>query len=274
VNRKELFIVLEKYGIAPSKSKGQNFLVDTNMLNAMVKSMDLQPNENVLEVGPGTGVLTRIIIEAGCQLTSVETDKKLHLYLTENVIADNFKLVYGDACRVDYNEVLDLSKPFRCIANLPYAISSVFIAKMTALPQPPLDMFFLLQREMAERFTAKSSTKAYGSLTVRAGTLYDSKILRIVPPGVFHPPPKVDSAFIQMKRKSNAPSFETLQILNKVVRAAFSQRRKKAFKMICSVIPKEQVRAAYESLGLKEDLRAEHIEVDQYIAFAEFLAKG
>ena len=271
MNRKELFTVLEKYGITPSKSKGQNFLVDTNMLNAMVSAMDLQEGENILEVGPGTGVLTRIIIEAGCQLTSVEMDNKLHLYLTENVVSDNFKLIHGDACRVDYNEILDYSKPFRCIANLPYAISSVFIAKMTELPQPPLDMYFLLQREMAERFTAKTRTKSYGSLTVRAGALYDSKILRIVPPGVFHPPPKVDSAFIQMKRKENTPTPETLKTLNKVVRAAFSQRRKKAFKLICSVFPKDKVTKAYEDLNLGMNTRAEELETEQYVAFAESL---
>ena len=97
MKRQELIKVLIEYGIQPSKAKGQNFLVDKNMLDAMVRGLELQEGERVLEVGPGAGVLTRIIIEAGCQLTSVETDVKLHKYLSENLIAPNFELVFGDA---------------------------------------------------------------------------------------------------------------------------------------------------------------------------------
>ena len=126
MNRNELIEVLGKYGIHPSKAKGQNFLVDQNMLDAMVRSMNLKEGEQILEVGPGTGVLTRMMLQAKCELTSVETDKKLHKYLTENLQEPNFTLVYGDACKVNYDEIIDYSRPFRCIANLPYAISSIF----------------------------------------------------------------------------------------------------------------------------------------------------
>lgn len=273
MNRQKLITVLAEYGIHPSKAKGQNFLVDKNMLDAMVRSMELQDGEQILEVGPGTGVLTRILVEAGCQLTSVETDKKLYKYVSENIIADNFSLVFGDACRVNYNDIIDFTKDYRCIANLPYAISSVFIAKMTLLKKPPTEMFFLLQKEMAERFSAKPHTKKYGSLTVRAGVLYDSKILRTVPPQVFHPPPKVDSAFIQMKLKKTIPSKECLTNLNKLVKVAFSQRRKKAFKLICAVFPKESVLKAYNILEFDENIRAENIEINQYLQFAEILTE-
>ena len=273
MNRGELTAVLAEYGITPSKSKGQNFLVDRNMLDAMVRSMDLKSGEQVLEVGPGTGVLTRIILEAGCHLTSIETDKKLHKYLTENITDDNFTLVFADACRTDYRQILNLEKDFRCIANLPYAISSVFISKMIELPSPPTEMFFLLQKEMAERFSAQAHTKKYGSLTVRAGALYESKILRTVPPQVFHPPPKVDSAFIHMKLKDEKPSLAALKYLNKVVRAAFSQRRKKAFKLISSVIGKDKTAEVYEKMNMDESIRAENIEIDQYIKIAAFLAR-
>ena len=271
MKRTELIEVLANYGIHPSKSKGQNFLVDKNMLDAMVREMNLQNGEKILEVGPGTGVLTRIILEAGCNLTSVETDKKLHKYLSENITDENFTLVFGDACRVNYYDILDFSEPFRCIANLPYAISSVFISKMIELPKPPTDMYFLLQKEMAERFSAQPHTKKYGSLTVRAGVLYESKILRTVPPQVFHPPPKVDSAFIRMTIKDEIPSQKCLKNLNKLVRAAFSQRRKKAFKLIASSFPKEKVSEAYEILKLDANIRAEDIEIPEFLKFAEIL---
>ena len=145
MNRSELTAVLAEYGIFPSKSKGQNFLVDKNMLDAMVRTMDLKQDEQILEVGPGTGVLTRIILNAGCELTSIETDKKLHKYLTDNINSQKFTLVFADACRVNYSKIIDSERSFRCIANLPYAISSVFISKMIELPSPPVEMFFLLQ---------------------------------------------------------------------------------------------------------------------------------
>ena len=271
MNRSQLIEVLAKYGIHPSKAKGQNFLVDQNMLDAMVRAMNLQAGEQVLEVGPGTGVLTRMMLDAGCNLTSVETDKKLHLYLTENIENPNFTLVFGDACKVNYDDIVDYSKPFRCIANLPYAISSIFIARMTELPNPPTEMYFLLQKEMAERFSAKPHTKKYGSLTVRAGALYDSKIIRKVPPQVFHPPPKIDSSFIYMKIKENIPGKDVLAIHNKIVRAAFSQRRKKAFKLISSAFKNIDLEAGFSFAGISKDDRAEHIDIPQYLKLAEFI---
>ena len=274
MNRTELIEVLAKYGIHPSKAKGQNFLVDQNMLDAMVRSMNLQEGEQVLEVGPGTGVLTKMMLDAGCKLTSVETDKKLFKYLTENIDHPNFTLVYGDACKVDYDEIIDYSKPFRCIANLPYAISSIFIARMTELPSPPTEMYFLLQKEMAERFSAKPHTKKYGSLTVRAGVLYESKIIRKVPPQVFHPPPKIDSSFIYMKLKEEFPEKKTLGILNTVVRAAFSQRRKKAFKLISGSYKNIDLAEGFKAAGISIDDRAEHIQISQYIKLAEFIQEN
>lgn len=271
MNRTELIEVLGNYGIHPSKAKGQNFLVDRNMLDAMVKSMNLQKDEQILEVGPGTGVLTRMMIDAGCSLTSVETDKKLFKYLSENVNADNFSLVFGDACKVNYDEIIDYSKPFRCIANLPYAISSIFIARMTEISSPPTEMYFLLQKEMAERFSAKPNTKKYGSLTVRAGVLYDSKILRKVPPQVFHPPPKIDSSFIYMKRKETYPPADVLKNLNKLVKAAFSQRRKKAMKLLTPAFKNIDFEKAFEECGIGVNDRAEHISIPQYVKLAEIV---
>ena len=274
MNRTELIEVLGQYGIHPSKAKGQNFLVDQNMLDAMVRDMNLQKDEQVLEVGPGTGVLTKMMLKAGCQLTSVETDKKLHKYLTENLIEPNFTLVFGDACKVNYDDIVDYSKPFRCIANLPYAISSIFIARMTELPTPPTEMYFLLQKEMAERFSAKPNTKKYGSLTVRAGVLYDSKIVRKVPPQVFHPPPKIDSSFIHMKIKDEIPSKEVLKVLNRIVRAAFSQRRKKALKLISNNLKNIDFEKAFEIAGIDLNARAEHIEIPQYVKLSEFVLEN
>ena len=139
---------------------------------------------------------------------------------------------------------------------------------------PPTEMYFLLQKEMAERFSAKVDTKKYGSLTVRAGAMYESKILRTVPPGVFHPPPKVDSAWIHMKQKETIPSKDALKTLNKLVRASFSQRRKKAKKLICQQFPSDLIESIYEEMNLKEGIRAENLSIEQYLEFSQKLLKG
>ena len=132
-------------------------------------------------------------------------------------------------------------------------------------------MYFLLQKEMAERFSAKPNTKKYGSLTVRAGVLYESKIVRKVPPQVFHPPPKIDSSFIHMKIKDSIPSREVLTILNKIVRAAFSQRRKKALKLISGGFKNIDFTKAFEMAEVDLNARAEHINIEQYVKLANYV---
>ncbi|EDM25859.1 Dimethyladenosine transferase [Lentisphaera araneosa HTCC2155] len=270
MKKAELLSTLEKYGIAPAKSRGQNFLIDNNLLDAMCRSMDIQAGETILEVGPGAGVLTREMLKLGGIVHAVEFDFAIQRYLSENLEHEKFTLHKGDACKVDYKEILDLPREFRCLANLPYAISSIFIAIMSELESPPLEMYFLLQREMAERLAADNSTKNYGSLTVRVQALYDVNILRIVPPEVFFPPPKVQSAFVTLKLKENPPSPKVLKKLNSIVRAAFSQRRKVAFKLMKGTAgPK--LEEAYETVGLDRKARAEQITIEQYIQLAETL---
>ena len=270
MKKAELLTTLEKYGIAPAKSRGQNFLIDSNLLDAMCRSMDIQKGETILEVGPGAGALTREMLELGGIVHAVEFDFAIQRYLTENLQHPNLTLHKGDACKVDYKEILNLPREFRCLANLPYAISSIFISIMSELESPPSEMYFLLQREMAERLAADNSTKTYGSLTVRVQALYDVKILRIVPPEVFFPPPKVQSAFVTLRIRKNPPSKKVLTKLNAIVRAAFSQRRKVAFKLMKGTAG-PNLAQAYLDLDLNPKARAEHISVDQYIQLAEAL---
>jgi 16S rRNA (adenine1518-N6/adenine1519-N6)-dimethyltransferase len=271
MKKAQLLETLEKYGIAPSKSRGQNFLIDNNLLDAMCRSMAIKPGETILEVGPGAGVLTREMLNQGGIVHAVEFDFAIQRYLSENLSHENFTLHKGDACKVDYNEILNLPKEFRCLANLPYAISSIFISIMSELESPPSEMFFLLQREMAERLAADQATKNYGSLSVRIQALYDVKILRIVPPEVFFPPPKVQSAFVTLKIKNAPPAPKILKKLNTIVKAAFSQRRKVAFKLMKgSAGPK--LADAYDELKLDSKVRAEHISINQYLRMAEILS--
>ena len=271
MKKQVLLETLEKYGITPTKARGQNFLIDENLLNAMVADMDLQAGEKVLEVGPGAGVLTSRMINAGCDVFAVELDNKLHEYLTDTHKEENFTLIHKDACKVDFETYLGLPGDFRCLANLPYAISSIFVAKMLDLCTPPLEMYFLVQKEMADRVCAPANNKDYGHLTVRAQALYNCKIVRKVPPSVFHPQPKVDSAFLKLAKKEQVPSREVFKLLSQISKVAFSQRRKKALKMLGQVFNKDLLKEAYQAVDISVDIRAENITVEQYIALAEYM---
>lgn len=270
-SKAELLKALAAYNIAPSKYRGQNFLVDPNMLQAMVDSMNLKPGELVLEVGPGCGVLSSAMLEAGCILHSVELDHGIQRYLKDNLDHENFTLHCGDACKEDYETMLQLPREFRCIANLPYAISSIFVARMIELNSPPTEMYFLVQKEMAERVASEHSRGDYSALSVRVQAMYEVKILRNVPPGCFHPPPKVMSAFISMSLKQERPSNLVNRKIKALTRTAFAQRRKVALKLLTGIAPKERLQELYAEFNIRLDARAEHISVEQYISLATAL---
>lgn len=271
MNKTEHLEILSQIGVRPSRKLGQNFLVDPNMLNALVRAADPQENERVLEIGPGCGALTRALLEAGTKLTSVEFDHRLAEYIrTTYGDNPNFELIEADACKLDY-ESLFKNDTYRCIANLPYSCSSVFISLFLEAENPPEEMFVLLQREMGQRLAAEPETKNYGSLSVRTQALYDVSIVRRVPKHVFHPPPEVDSAFVKFKRSEGAPDAGVRKNLSQIAKSGFSSRRKQMLKLLASRYSSEIVRSAFRELGIKETSRAEEISIQTFIRLAEIL---
>ncbi|MCK5803023.1 MAG: ribosomal RNA small subunit methyltransferase A [Lentisphaeria bacterium] len=268
MTKTELLVILDEIGVRPSRRMGQNFLVDTNMLDALVRAAAPAAGEHVLEVGPGTGVLTRRLLEAGCRVTAVELDHRLASYLRRDLEgAPGFRLIEEDACKVDY-ETLMGDAPYRCIANLPYACGTVFLAGMLTLANSPLDFHVLLQKEMAERIVAPSGTKTYGVFTVRVGLRYRAEIVRVVPAGVFYPPPDVASAFVRMVRHGRIDEG-VCATAAELATLAFGQRRKKALPLMARRFEATRLQAAFDELGILPGARAETIAVSQYTALAE-----
>lgn len=282
MKKSELLEILEKMKITPSKKFGQNFMIDNNLLDFIVRQADIKKNELVIEIGPGCGVLTKKLLEAGAILTAVEIDKRICEYLTENLKDENFRLQQGDACRIEFDDLFEetpeLNKIYsegnwKCIANLPYSISSPFIAKLIESGNPPEEMLFLLQKETGERFAAKPGTKAYGSLSVLIQLVFNVKYVRTVSPQVFFPPPDIQSALLSFKRKEDFPSPEMTKQLSKTVRTAFSQRRKKMIKALSRDFGKEKCIYAFKELAIDEDIRAERVSPEEFLELNKQLNK-
>jgi 16S rRNA (adenine1518-N6/adenine1519-N6)-dimethyltransferase len=271
MTKTQLVAVLESLGVRPSRKLGQNFLIDDNMLEAMVRQAEPQPGEPVLEVGPGTGVLTRKLLAAGCHVTAVELDHRLAEYLRGELGGNaSFRLIEEDACKLDYRELMG-DAPFRCIANLPYACSSVFIARLLETAPHAQACFLLLQREMAERLAAEPGTKAYGALSVRVQLRFAVDIVRMVPPNVFYPPPEVGSAFVRLAAKEQAISCDLHAEASAVAILAFSQRRKKALRVLAGRYGLDRTTAAFQEVGIDEGVRAERLPPETFARLAACL---
>ncbi|MBO5763228.1 MAG: ribosomal RNA small subunit methyltransferase A [Lentisphaeria bacterium] len=271
MNRKELLTVLESIGMRPGRGLGQNFLVDSNLLDSIVRDAAPKPGEVVLEVGPGFGALTRKLLESGAEVYAVEFDHRIAEYLRKNLPHERLHLIEDDACRVDFTKILPREKPFRSIANLPYSISSIFLARLLELPEPPREMIFMLQREMADRLAAAPGCKAYGALSVRTQYDYQVRILRAVPPEVFFPPPEVDSAVVGFSRLDNGSDVQFRRHLGGVVKTAFAQRRKQMGKVLGANYGREKIEKIFAELDLPMEIRPDRVDVSTFAALTEKL---
>ncbi|OGV51630.1 MAG: ribosomal RNA small subunit methyltransferase A [Lentisphaerae bacterium GWF2_44_16] len=271
MKKSDLEGILREIDFHPGKQLGQNFLVDDNLLDFIARTSAPRENELVLEVGPGFGALTSRLLASGANVTAIEYDRRVCEFLRKRFTNSSFTLVEGDACKVDFGKVIGNGREFRCIANLPYSISSVFIAKMLELEVPPYDMFFMLQKEMGQRLASEPDTGSYGSLSVRTQTVYDVEILRIVPPQVFFPRPNVDSAILHFTRKAQIPDLKRRKQLSCVLKLAFAHRRKKMFKAIAALFGKEKTIDAFASQGISPDARPGVVGVNKFLEFADTL---
>ena len=271
MKKKELLAELEKLGMRPGRGLGQNFLIDGNLLDWIVRRAAPVRDEEILEVGPGFGALTGKLLETGARVTAIEFDHRLADYLREKYQTPQLRLIEADACKADYASLFPENVSFRVVANLPYAISSVFIARMLELPRSPEIMLFMLQREMGERLAAVPGTGAYGSLSVRASLDHEVRIEKIVPAAVFYPEPEVESALVSLTKVRQRPQ-EELRRLSSLTKLAFSQRRKQMGKVLAASYGRERVEKAFASAGLAWEIRPDRVTPEQFAALAGALA--
>jgi 16S rRNA (adenine1518-N6/adenine1519-N6)-dimethyltransferase len=256
--------VWEKEGFRLKKSLSQNFLIDQNIVDKILEAAELAEDDTILEIGPGSGALTKSILEKKASVHAVEIDdgasKILNTYLGQNPL---FHLINEDILKADLSFLKPASK---VISNLPYHITSPIIAKLAEMPTIFTKIILMVQKEMADRITAKAPSKNRSSFTVFTSYYFTKKSLFTVKPGSFIPKPKVDSVILSLTPKKTLPYKDPTNFFA-FVRKCYSQKRK----MISSNIRDMGVKEHLESIGCNKNARAEDLKTESFLQLFDLL---
>ena len=211
--------------IRAKKHLGQHFLRNENIAKNIADTLSLENYTNVLEIGPGMGVLTKYLVEKDLDVIAMELDSESVIYLKQNFSHENLKIISADFLKFDLNDFFK-GKPYAITGNFPYNISSQIVFKTLEWRHQIPEFTGMFQKEVAQRICEKEGSKTYGILSVLVQAFYDAEYLFTVPPAVFNPPPKVDSGVLRLKRKKKFTLSCGEKMLFKVVKTAFQQRRK------------------------------------------------
>ncbi len=272
---------LARSGFHPSGRLGQNFLVDRNLLDAIVRDAAIAPDARVLEIGPGPGWLTRRLAACASRVRAIEIDSRLVALLRQELGAlPNLEIVEGDvldgAKRGLHPAAIDLLRE-GCVvvANLPYSVASPVLANLFAHDPPPLRAVVCLQKEVADRLLAAPGTAAYGPLTVSVRARAQVSRLRDLPPDVFRPRPRVRSTLLAATPRPDRPDLPTATSLDRLLKVAFGERRKQLAPRLRALLPPGTDAAKFlDGHGLPADARGEALSVDGFVAMARALASG
>lgn len=255
----------------PRKRFGQNFLINQNIIAAIIAAIDPSAGQHILEVGPGGGVLTEALVTSRAKVDAVEIDRDLAEALQGRFTAGNFTLHCIDVLKFPIEElkIQSESKKLRVVGNLPYNISTPLLFKLFNHIDIIEDMFFMLQHEVALRLAAKPNSRDYGRMSVMAQYYCDMEIILDVPPSAFEPPPKVNSSVVRFSPHLK-PTVDVIDhaMLHTVVTQAFSQRRKTIANSLKPLISSE----AFKSLEIDPQLRAENLTLYNYAQIANYIS--
>ncbi|XOV80854.1 MAG: 16S rRNA (adenine(1518)-N(6)/adenine(1519)-N(6))-dimethyltransferase RsmA [Aestuariibacter sp.] len=253
-------------GHTARKRFGQNFLVDDNVIDNIVRAINPVDGEHLIEIGPGLGALTEHVCEQVNQLTVIELDRDLAKRLVSHpFLQDKLRVIEADAMKFDFNTLMDDAKPLRIFGNLPYNISTPLMFHLFEFSEHIQDMHFMLQKEVVNRLAAQPGSKHFGRLTVM--TQYHCDVIPVldVPPTAFKPPPKVDSAVVRLVPHRNKPmEVNNKKRLDQVCAAAFNQRRKTIRNSLKAFATAEQL----EALGIDPGTRAESLTLQDFANIA------
>jgi len=269
--------VLDRRGIQLTKSLGQNFLHDTHQLERIVNTAEITPGNKVLEIGPGLGPLTELLLARAGEVLAIEKDARLVEVLQERFQAftpPKFELLHADALEFLKHEPRDWHD-WKLVANLPYSVASPILVELAAGARAPEMIVVTLQLEVALRLMAQTDDDNYGVLTLLVQLDFKPQGWFKIPSGCFFPAPDVDSACVCLRRRQKPLLPEALRKpFMRLVKLSFSQRRKMMLKLLKQDWPKETLEAAFNQLNISLQERAEKLSLEQFVALTEILAKA
>ena len=273
--------IVDKHGFKFSKSLGQNFLIDDNVIDKIIDGARVKEGDKVIEVGPGIGTLTREMAKRAEKVVAVEIDKNLIPILKETLSDfDNTEVVNEDILKVDINKLVDeklSGGPVKLIANLPYYITTPIVMKFLEEDIPVTDIVVMVQKEVADRMNAVPSTKDYGALSVAVQYYCDTEIVAKAPRHMFIPQPKVDSTVIGLHiREEKKYKADNEQLFFKTVKAAFGQRRKTLLNSLSSmgVLDKAKIKEVLAEAGIDEKRRGETLSIEEFAHLSNIINKN
>ena len=271
--------IIQKYEFAFQKKFGQNFLIDTHVLDKIILAAGVSKDDCVLEIGPGIGTMTQYLAEAAGHVVAVEIDSNLIPILKETLADyDNVTVIHADILKTDINELTQKfngGRPIKVVANLPYYITTPIIMGLFEGQVPIDNITVMVQKEVADRMQVGPGSKDYGALSLAVQYYAEPYIVANVPPNCFMPRPNVGSAVIRLTRHKNPPvSAKDPGLMFRLIRASFNQRRKTLQNGLNNSpeVPytKEQIILAIESLGLSPSVRGEALNLEQFAALANY----
>ena len=274
--------ILERHGFTFKKSFGQNFLTDTNILQKIVDTAEIDKKVNVIEIGPGIGALTEFLAESSAEVMAFEIDDRLVPILADTLRDfDNVTVVNQDILKVDLAQYIAEFKnpdlPIKVVANLPYYITTPILMHLIESGIPFSEFVVMMQKEVADRISAQPNTKAYGSLSIAVQYYMTAKVAFIVPRTVFVPAPNVDSAILKMVRRDQpAVAVQDEKFFFKVSKASFVHRRKTLWNNLTSCFGKSEatkgkLTAALERADLSPSVRGEALSLEEFARLADAL---
>ncbi|HJU51441.1 MAG TPA: 16S rRNA (adenine(1518)-N(6)/adenine(1519)-N(6))-dimethyltransferase RsmA [Acidimicrobiia bacterium] len=261
--RRGVKALLDRHGLKPKTSLGQHFLVDPNVIDRVVRTAMVQPGDRVLEVGPGTGTLTRALWAAGAEVVAVEVDRRLAPLLEEELADSTIQVIYADAIDVDYNELLG-RPPWMVVANLPYQVGTGLLLDWLRFVPALTKFTVMVQEEVGERLVARAGEAAYGLPSVVTALHAEARIAFKVGPQVFFPIPRVQSVVVTLNRR---PAHALSERAIELAAAGFGQRRKMLRGSLTSKL--DDPVSVLENAGFDPRLRAEQLSPSDFLRLAE-----
>jgi len=263
--------VLAERGIHLTKSLGQNFLHDRNQLRRIIVAAEVSPKDKVLEIGPGLGPLSELLLESAGSVLAIEKDARLAEFLRERFRGSKLQLLQADAVEFLKSERRDWSD-WKVVSNLPYSAASPILVELACGRYAPRRIVVTLQLEVARRLMAQSSYEDYGVLTLLAQLDFQPRESFNIPSGCFYPEPDVDSACVVLDRRQTPLLPQNMRgSFVKIVKRAFSQRRKMAFKLLKRDWPEDKLESAFVALNVSHQERAEKLSLEQFAELTKLL---